>query len=39
MLQLVTHLAYHLGQLDDHRRMVTGNSASANTIAAPEAPR
>lgn len=35
ILQLVTHLAYHLGQLDYHRRMVTGNSASADTVAAP----
>ncbi len=37
ILQLVTHVAYHLGQLDYHRRMVTGNPASAGTIAAPEA--
>jgi Protein of unknown function (DUF1572) len=39
MLQLVTHVAYHLGQLDYHRRMVTGNPASADTIAAPEVAR
>jgi hypothetical protein len=37
ILQFVTHVAYHLGQLDYHRRMVTGNSASADTIAAPKA--
>jgi hypothetical protein len=35
VLQLVTHVAYHLGQLDYHRRMVTGNPASADTIAPP----
>ena len=35
VLQLVTHIAYHLGQLDYHRRVVTGNSTSANTMAAP----
>jgi hypothetical protein len=37
ILQFITHLAYHLGQLDYHRRMVTGNPASADTIAAPKA--
>jgi hypothetical protein len=36
ILQLVTHLAYHLGQIDYHRRVVTGNSVSANAVAAPE---
>lgn len=35
LLQLVTHVAYHLGQLDYHRRMVTGDPASADTLAAP----
>jgi uncharacterized damage-inducible protein DinB len=38
ILQFITHLAYHLGQIDYHRRMVTGNPASADTIAAPRAP-
>ncbi len=37
ILQFITHLAYHLGQIDYHRRMVTGNPASADTIAAPKA--
>ena len=37
ILQFTTHLAYHLGQIDYHRRMVTGNPASADTIAAPKA--
>lgn len=36
ILQLITHLAYHLGQIDYHRRMVTGNSASANAVSAPD---
>jgi uncharacterized damage-inducible protein DinB len=36
LLQFLSHLAYHLGQIDYHRRMVTGNSASANAIAASE---
>jgi hypothetical protein len=36
ILQLVTHLAYHLGQIDYHRRVVTGDSSSANAVAAPE---
>jgi hypothetical protein len=36
VLQLITHLAYHLGQIDYHRRMVTGNTASANAVAAPD---
>lgn len=39
ILQLITHVAYHLGQLDYHRRMVTGNPASADAIAAPEVAR
>ena len=36
LLQLITHVSYHLGQIDYHRRMVTGNPASADTIAPPE---
>jgi hypothetical protein len=36
ILQLITHLAYHLGQIDYHRRVVTGNTASANPVAAPD---
>lgn len=36
LLQFLSHLAYHLGQIDYHRRVVTGNSASANAIAAPD---
>ncbi len=36
LLQFSSHLAYHLGQIDYHRRVVTGNSASANAIAASD---
>jgi hypothetical protein len=36
ILQLLSHLAYHSGQIDYHRRAVTGNSASANAVSAPE---
>jgi hypothetical protein len=32
LMHLGGHLAYHLGQLDYHRRTVTGNSASANML-------
>lgn len=33
LLQFLSHLAYHLGQIDYHRRVVTGNSASTNAVA------
>ena len=33
LLHLLSHLGYHLGQLDYHRRASTGNAASANAIA------
>lgn len=36
LLQFLSHLAYHLGQIDYHRRVVTGDSASANAIAASD---
>ncbi len=36
LLQFLSHLAYHLGQIDYHRRVVTGSSASANAIAASD---
>jgi DinB superfamily len=36
LLQFLSHLAYHLGQIDYHRRVVTSNSASANAIAASD---
>ncbi len=34
LLQFQSHLAYHLGQIDYHRRVVTGNSTSANAVSA-----
>jgi hypothetical protein len=36
LLQFLSHLAYHLGQIDYHRRAVTGNGASANAVSASE---
>jgi Protein of unknown function (DUF1572) len=33
LLHLQAHLAYHLGQIDYHRRIVTGNNTSANAVA------
>lgn len=30
LLHLATHLAYHLGQVDYHRRLVTGDSAGVD---------
>ncbi len=33
LIHLATHLAYHLGQLDYHRRAVTGDSTSAGTVS------
>lgn len=32
---LASHLAYHLGQVDYHRRMVTGSSVSVGAIPVP----
>ncbi len=36
LLQFLSHLAYHLGQIDYHRRVVTSNSVSANAVAASD---
>ncbi|RMH56384.1 MAG: DinB family protein [Deinococcus-Thermus bacterium] len=33
LLQFLSHLAYHLGQIDYHRRVVTGDSTSAHAIS------
>ena len=38
LLHLATHLAYHLGQLDYHRRAVTGDRTSVGALAAAELP-
>ena len=34
-LHLAVHLTYHLGQLDYHRRVVTGDPASAGALPTP----
>ena len=36
LLHLATHLTYHLGQLDYHRRVSTGSEASAAAVALAE---
>jgi uncharacterized damage-inducible protein DinB len=38
LLHLVSHFAYHLGQVDYHRRMVTGDATTVNAVAAAELP-
>lgn len=35
LVHLATHLGYHLGQTDYHRRMVTGNGATVQTMGVP----
>lgn len=35
LLHLAAHLAYHLGQLDYHRRIVTGDARGAGAMALP----
>lgn len=36
ILHLLSHLAYHLGQVDYHRRIVTGENKTAGSIAIPK---
>ena len=36
LLQLCTHLAYHLGQIDYHRRLTTGQAATVGTMSPAE---
>jgi uncharacterized damage-inducible protein DinB len=36
LLHLATHLAYHLGQVDYHRRLLAGSAATVNAMAIPE---
>lgn len=38
LIHLSSHLAYHLGQLDYHRRAVTGDTRSVGPMAASELP-
>ncbi len=36
LIHLSAHLAYHLGQIDYHRRLVTGRAETVGTMAVPE---
>ena len=36
LLQLATHLAYHLGQVSYHRRLVTGNAEGVGALSPAE---
>jgi hypothetical protein len=36
LVHLVAHLGYHLGQIDYHRRLVTGRGETVGTIAVTE---
>ena len=36
LIHLVSHLGYHLGQIDYHRRLVTGTGTTVGAMAIPE---
>jgi uncharacterized damage-inducible protein DinB len=38
LIHLVAHLGYHLGQIDYHRRMVTGDATTLDVISVRELP-
>ncbi len=38
LLHLVAHLGYHLGQIDYHRRIVTGDNRTADALSVLEIP-
>lgn len=38
LLHLVSHLGYHLGQVDYHRRITVGDGATVNTVAVGHLP-
>jgi uncharacterized damage-inducible protein DinB len=38
VLHLVAHLAYHLGQVDYHRRMTTGDAKTIDAVSVPALP-
>ncbi|MBK8648017.1 MAG: hypothetical protein IPN16_16060 [Gemmatimonadetes bacterium] len=38
LLHLASHLAYHIGQLDYHRRLVTGDSRGVGAMGLPAQP-
>lgn len=37
-MHLLAHLAYHLGQMDTHRRAVSGNAAGVDAVSVRELP-
>jgi hypothetical protein len=39
LMHLTSHLAYHLGQMDYHRRVVTGNTAGVDAVSVRELPK
>ena len=32
LIHLAVHLSYHLGQIDYHRRLLTGSAETVNTV-------
>jgi hypothetical protein len=38
LVQLAVHIAYHLGQVDYYRRLVTGDNTAINAVAAADLP-
>jgi uncharacterized damage-inducible protein DinB len=38
LMHLVAHLGYHVGQIDYHRRMVTGDSTTLDVVSVRELP-
>ena len=36
LIHLAAHLGYHLGQIDYHRRLVTGRGDTVGTMAVPQ---
>lgn len=36
LVHLVSHLGYHLGQIDYHRRLVTGQNQPVGTLSIPK---
>jgi uncharacterized damage-inducible protein DinB len=38
LVHIATHTAYHLGQIDYHRRVVTGDSRGVNAVSTAELP-
>jgi hypothetical protein len=38
LVHLAVHLGYHLGQVDYHRRMTTGDGTTVDTVSAKELP-